>query len=97
MTHKIQVTLLGRTFSLHTDDDPNTVHAAAELVQKQLDELRSISSTVSTDRLLALTALNLAADLIKKDAGQIQGLDGILASLDETILQAEGLAKVPLR
>jgi len=97
MSHKVDVTLLGKTFSIRTDDNPDDVKAAATLVQNQIDELRSMGSTLSTDRLLTLTALNLAGELLKKDGVQIQNMDSILSALDDAVLQAEGLAKVPLR
>jgi len=97
MSHKVDVTLLGKTFSIRTDDNPDDVKAAATLVQNQIDELRSMGSTLSTDRLLTLTALNLAGELLKKNGAQIQNMDTILSALDDVVLQAEGLAKVPLR
>jgi len=97
MSHKVDITLLGKTFSIRTEDDPDDVKAAVTLVQNQLDELRSMGSTLSTDRLMTLTALNLAGELLKKDGAQIQNMDAVLSALDDAVLQAEGLAKVPLR
>lgn len=95
--HAVEVTLMGRSFTIRTDDDPDHVLAAAELVQGQVDELRQLGSTVASDRLMALVALNLAGELMKKDEGQVEGLEILLSALDDVVSQTEGLAKAPLR
>ena len=97
MSHAVEITLMGRSFSIRTEDDPEHVLAAAELVQSRIDELRSLGTTVASDRLLALTALNLAGELLRKDELQVAGTDGLLSSLDGVILQIQGLAEAPLR
>jgi len=97
MIHKVEVQLLGKSLSIRTDDNPEAVQAAAALVQEQVDELRNLGSTAGTDRLITLAALNLAGELLKKGSAQIDDMQHIISTLDETIAQAEGLAKVPLR
>ncbi len=97
MSQPIDITLMGRSFTIRTDDDPAQVLAAADLVQTQIDELRQLGSTVASDRLMALVALNLAGELLKKDQGQVADLNDLLSALDDVVLQAEGLVKVPLR
>lgn len=97
MSQSVDITLMGRSFTIRTDDDPDHLHAAADMVQAQIDELRQLGSTVASDRLMALVALNLAGDLLNKDKGQVEDLNGLLFALDEVVLQAEGLVKVPLR
>jgi len=97
MSHSVEITLMGRSFTIRTDDDPEQLLAAAEMVQSQVDELRQVGSTVASDRLMALVALNLAGDLLKKDQGQVADLNDLLSALDDVVLQAEGLVKVPLR
>jgi len=97
MSHKVEVNLQGRKFSIRTDDHPESVEAAAALVQQHIDKLKKLGSTVGSDRLITLAAMNLAGELLKKGDTQVQNLDGILFALDEAVAQAEGLAKVPLR
>jgi len=97
MSHSVEITLMGRSFTIRTDDEPEHLLAAAELVQSQIDELHQLGSTVASDRLMALVALNLAGDLLNKDQGQVEDLNGLLSALDDVVLQAEGLVKVPLR
>jgi len=97
VSHSVEITLMGRSFTIRTDDDPEQLLSAAELVQSQIDELRQLGSTVASDRLMALVALNLAGDLLKKDQGQVADLNDLLSALDDVVLQAEGLVKVPLR
>ncbi len=97
MSHSVEITLMGRSFTIRTDDDPDQLLAAADMVQSQIDELRQLGSTVASDRLMALVALNLAGELLKKDQGQVADLNDLLSALDDVVLQAEGLVKVPLR
>ncbi|MFQ5519207.1 MAG: cell division protein ZapA [Mariprofundus sp.] len=97
MSQSVEITLMGRSFTIRTDDDPEQLLAAADMVQTQIDELRQLGSTVASDRLMALVALNLAGELMKKDHGQVENLNDLLSALDDVVLQTEGLAKVPLR
>jgi len=97
MSQSVEITLMGRNFTIRTDDDPEKLQQAAALVQSQIDEIRQLGSTVASDRLMALVALNLAGDLLNRNAGQVEDLNGLISSLDEVVLQAEGLVKVPLR
>ena len=87
MSQSVDITLMGRSFTIRTDDDPEHLHAAADMVQTQIDELRQLGSTVASDRLMALVALNLAGDLLNKDQGQVEDLNDLLSALDEVVLQ----------
>ncbi len=97
MSKPVEITLMGRNFSILTDEDPEQVLAASDLVQKNIDELREMGASVGSDRLLTLVALNLAGELLKKNASSIDGLEGLISEFDRVVLQAEGLAKAPLR
>jgi len=97
MSHKVDVNILGKKFSIRTSDNPEAVEAAAELVREQVDELRELGATAGSDRLITLAALNLAGELLKKSEVEIQNMDTIISALDDVVSQAEGLAKVPLR
>jgi len=97
MSQAVEVVLMGRSFSIRTDDDPEHVLSAASMVQERVDELRQMGTTVASDRLLTLVALNLAGELLQKSQVQIDGFDGLISSLDDVVSQAEGLAKAPLR
>ncbi|PIP02021.1 MAG: cell division protein ZapA [Zetaproteobacteria bacterium CG12_big_fil_rev_8_21_14_0_65_54_13] len=97
MSTPVEITLMGRTFSIVSDEDPAHVQAAAELVQQKVEELRQMGASVASDRLLALVSLNLAGELLAGKETKIDGLDTLLSSLDHVVLQAEGLAKAPLR
>jgi len=97
MSHAVEITLMGRNFSILTDEDPGQVMAAANMVQEHIDELRSMGASVASDRLLTLVSLNLAGELLKNGTGKIDSLEGLISKLDSVVLQAEGLAKAPLR
>jgi len=97
MSQSVEVTLMGRSFTIRTEDDPEHVLTAATMVQERVDELRQMGTTVASDRLLALIALNLAGELLQKSTVQIEGIDSLLSALDDVVSQAEGLAKAPLR
>jgi len=95
--HAVEISLMGRSFSIRTDEDPEQVTAAANMVQEHIDELRNMGASVGSDRLLTLVALNLAGELLKSSRQGIEGLDGLISDLDSVVSQAEGLAKAPLR
>jgi len=97
MSHSVEITLMGRNFSILTDENPDQVLASAQLVQEHIDELRSMGASVASDRLLTLVALNLAGELLKSSQTGIDGLEGLISQLDNVVSQAEGLAKAPLR
>jgi len=97
MSHAVEITLMGRNFSILTDEDPEQVIASAQLVQSHIDELRNMGASVASDRLLTLVALNLAGELIKSGQSSIDGLEHLISRLDNVVSQAEGLAKAPLR
>ncbi len=97
MSHSVEISLMGRNFSILTDEAPEGVQAAAALVQEKIDELRAMGASVGSDRLLTLVALNLAGELLKSRATQAEDLDQQLAALDKVVQQAEGLAQAPLR
>ena len=97
MSHAVEIQLMGRSFTILTDDDPEQVSAAATMVQEHIDELRKMGATVASDRLLTLVALNLAGKLLQSSQIKNEGFDGLISMLDGVVSQAEGLAKAPLR
>jgi len=97
MSQSVKVTLMGRSFSIRTQDDPEQVQAAAQLVQERVDELHKLGTTVASDRLLALVALNLAGEFLQKEEAQHQDLGSLLSELDVVVSQVQGLAEAPLR
>jgi len=97
MSHAVEITLMGRNFSILTDENPEQVIASAELVQSHIDELRNMGASVASDRLLTLVSLNLAGELLKSGQSSIDGLEQLISRLDNVVSQAEGLAKAPLR
>lgn len=97
MSEAVDITLMGRTFSVRSKDDPAHVEAAAALVQERIDEIRQLGTTVASDRLLTLVALNLAGELLKREDSRGQDIDALLSGLDVVVSQAQGLAEAPLR
>jgi len=97
MSHSVEITLMGRNFSILTDEDPDQVIASAKLVQEHIDELRDMGASVASDRLLTLVSLNLAGELLKSSQSSVDGLGDLISKLDNVVSQAEGLAKAPLR
>jgi len=97
MSEVVNITLMGRSFSVRSNDKPEQVEAAAALVQERVDEIRQTGSTVASDRLLTLVALNLAGELLRREESRSQDVDGLLSGLDAVVSQAQGLAEAPLR
>lgn len=96
-TQQVEISFLSQKFSIVTNEDPNHVHHAAQRVQAQIDELRESGLVMSSDRLMALVALNLAGELIKQEASGQTNLAHVVEELDSLVEQANSLAKVPLR
>jgi len=97
MSDTVDITLMGRTFSVRSQNNPEHVEAAATLVQQRIDEIRQLGTTVASDRLLALVALNLAGELLSQKNSRSQDVEGLLSELDAVVSQAQGLAEAPLR
>jgi len=97
MSVPVEISLMGRTFSIITDEEPAEVQAAADIVQQKIEEFRRMGASVSSDRLLALVALNLAGELLASQKTRIDGFDNLISDLDHVVSQAEGLANAPLR
>lgn len=95
--HKVELVLAGRNYTIRTEDNPEQVQAAAQMIETQLEELKQMGSTVGTDRMMALVALNLAGQLLNQETSQSEQLSSLISSLDTLVSQAEGLAKAPLR
>ncbi len=97
MSQHVEINLMGRSFTIMTDEEPDQVIAATNLVQEHIDEIRQMGVTVGSDRLLTLVALNLAGELLKGGDVKADGFDHLISALDSVVSQAEGLAKAPLR
>ncbi|MDX8412184.1 MAG: cell division protein ZapA [Mariprofundaceae bacterium] len=95
--NSVLINLMGREFSIRTQEDPEHVSTAAQMVQDHVDELRQAGVAVASDRLITLAALNLAGELLKKDGKDSAGVQTLLSGLDDVIIQAKGLAEAPLR
>lgn len=97
MSQHVEISLMGRSFTIMTDEEPDQVIAAANLVQEHIDEIRQMGVTVGSDRLLTLVALNLAGELLKGGDVKADEFDHLISALDGVVSQAEGLAEAPLR
>jgi cell division protein ZapA len=97
VSHAVEIELMGRSFTILTDDDPEQVLAAAKMVQDHIDELRQMGTSVASDRLLTLVALNLAGELLQSSQVKVDGFNDLISMFDGVVSQAEGLAKAPLR
>ncbi len=96
--HAVDIELMGKRYTIRTDDDPARVHEAAAMVQERVEELRRVGAAVASDRLLLLVALNLAGELIERGDGLNQHkAKHLLSALDHIVSVAKGLADAPLR
>jgi len=97
MTQTVDVTIAGVTLHVQTQDSPEAVFAAARLVQEQLDALKESGTIIDTKKTMVLVALNLANDLLSQSETLPQEMETLVSKLDQTVIQAEGLASVSLR
>ncbi len=97
MAHEpVELEIAGRIVSVRTDD-PDKARRAAALVQAQLDELRASGASPSTDRLLMLAALNLAAEILTIEEHLDAEAARLRARMRELYSRMKGLADAPLR
>ncbi len=93
---KVEISLLGQRFTVRSEREEQDVHALADYVTKQLEEVRRQTKTVSTQHLALLVALNLADQIFNnkekalREQTQVKSLvlDAI-GEIDEALDQLE--------
>gem|GEM_PF-564657 len=63
MKRKVEVTLLGKRFTVRSEKDEAYVHALANFVTRRFEEVQRSARTLSSHDLALLVALNIADDL----------------------------------
>lgn len=91
MGRPVKVTLMGRPFTLQTDEDEAQVQHVAQLVDQRLTALRQRAS-LPLESLALLTALTLADELEKERARSAALRADILARADRLRRRLDGLA-----
>lgn len=64
---KVEVSLLGRNFTIKSDKDEAYLHQVATFVNRKFDEIRHQTRTSTTHDLALLVALNLADELFQSE------------------------------
>lgn len=67
MKRKVEVSLLGQSFTVRSDKDEAHVHALANFVTRRFETLQHKTRTVGTHELALLVALNLAEELFEAE------------------------------
>lgn len=67
LKRKVEVSLLGRTFTVKSEKDEAYLHQVAAFVNRKFDELRHQTRTASSNDLALLVALNLADELFQSE------------------------------
>ena len=65
---KVEVSVLGQTFTLRSDKEEAHLHRVAAMVNQKYEELKRQARTASTHELALLLALNLADELMTERA-----------------------------
>lgn len=84
---KVEVSLLGRNFSIKSDQDEAHVHQVAALVNRKYEELRHQSRAAPPQDLLVLVALNIADELMQREA-QARASRADLRARGQRVLQS---------
>ena len=111
MKEKVEVTLLGQSFTVRSDKDEAYVHSLASFVTRRYEELQRQTRAVSSHELALLVALNLAdelfqceeqAELSRKEIRErsiqiLANIDGSLAQLsaDEAVAEDSESERMP--
>jgi cell division protein ZapA (FtsZ GTPase activity inhibitor) len=77
MSKAVKVTLMGKPFTLQTDEDEAHVQRVAALVDARVAELQVRASSLPPQSLALLAALTIADDLEKERAGHARRDDGL--------------------
>jgi len=88
------VTILGRTYHLRGDEEPEYLQQLAGLVDRRMREVAAATGTADTLKVAILAALNLADDYYKASGpgtGHVPGarLARLVARLDEVLVETE--------
>ena len=67
MEDPIQIQVLGQKFTLKGDYDIEYVNRVEKYINDKIQEVQSQTSSLSTNNLLILVALNLTAEYLKKE------------------------------
>ncbi len=97
MSEAVEVMVGGIKLNINTDDDPAKVKSAAAMVQAQFVQLKQSGAVIDSSKIMALIALNLADELLSQNTTNPELMQKMIATLDQAVAQAEGLANVSLR
>jgi cell division protein ZapA len=100
---KVEVALLGRSFTVKSDKDEAYLHQVANFVNRKFEEMRPQARAASTYDLALLVALNLADELFeaeerakssrsevrKRSERLLENLDAALAEMGTAETEAE--------
>ncbi len=91
MSHNVQIELLGRKYTLRSQESENQVYRVVRFVEDKLAEM-SGGKSVDTQDLTALTLLNLAGQYLQLDdelkncgVGDVEKLQQIVARLEQEL------------
>ncbi len=89
---KISVRILNKEYQFACEDDERTsLLAAADCLDKAMQSIKSRNSTMSSDKITLMAAMNIAHDLIKAQNLLEQHNDEIMApvkKINDKLLQA---------
>jgi cell division protein ZapA len=102
LKRKVEVSLLGRSFTVKSEKDEAYLHQVASFVNRKFDDLRHQTRTSTSHDLVLLVALNLAdelfqseergrdsrADLRRRSERLLQSLDAALSDKPEESVPA---------
>ncbi len=83
MSSPVSVSILGKEYQVACpEEEKEALLASAQLLHKNMEDIRSTGKVVGLDRIAVMAALNLAHDLIK-----LQNADGDEADVNNKIIQ----------
>ncbi len=92
MSNLVRLVILGEEFTLRSEHDPQYLREIAAFVDRKIDDISQRTNIVDTNKLILLTAINIADDLfrLKFSHDEFQGevdsrLESLLKLLDKTI------------
>ncbi len=90
MKKKIDVQLLGKTFTVRSNKDASYINKVANFVTRRFEEIRRKAPTLTQEELGLLVALNISDDLMSNQAEALEKVNALEVRLEKMVASLSG-------
>jgi cell division protein ZapA (FtsZ GTPase activity inhibitor) len=84
-----EVKILGKTFEVKSQFDPDFTVETANLVNHKMNELAGKAATISTEKVAILAAMNIAGDYLRLKRSETNRRDALIKKIEKIIQLVE--------